>query len=218
MTEVLRISSKQIDQNALARACEVVLTGGVIIAPTDTIYGLCGDATDERLVRHVFAIKGRDYVKPLSIFVSSPAEVVGWARVVSAEASQLMDAFWPGALTLVLPASDQVHPWLVGGGKTIGIRIPNHPFLLELLRQCRRALTATSANFSGEPDPRSAEDAVEAIGEPVDLVLDAGPSPDPTPSTVIDVSMAPPLVRRQGRVSVSEIEKVVGKVAVHEPR
>jgi L-threonylcarbamoyladenylate synthase len=152
--------------------------GGVVIFPTDTLYGLGVDPCSETGLTRLLAAKGRDRGKPIPLLLSEGGQVDRWARHVPPAAARLMDRFWPGALTLVLPADPGVHPAVTGGGDTVGLRVPDHPVPRALAAGLSGAITGTSANRSGNPGAwRSAEEIVREFTGAVDWVLWGGAPP-----------------------------------------
>ena len=186
-----------------ARCREVVRARGVIAYPTDTFYGLGADPRDPEAVRRIFAIKGREAGQPILLLLHDRSEVAAWASAVTPSAERLMDRFWPGPLTLVFPAAPHVLPELTGGGGTIGLRVPGNELTRELLRHLGRALTGTSANRSGGRDPRTVEEVMREVGDRVDLILDGGVTTGNRPSTVVDVTVEPPRIIRQGILDIA---------------
>jgi len=186
-----------------ARCRDVVRARGVIAYPTDTFYGLGADPRDPEAVRRLFAIKGREAGQPILLLLHDRSEVAAWASAVTPSAERLMDRFWPGPLTLVFPAAPHVLPELTGGGGTIGLRVPGNELTRELLRHLGRALTGTSANRSGGRDPRTVEEVMREVGDRVDLILDGGGTTGDRPSTVVDVTVEPPRIIRQGILDIA---------------
>ncbi|MBS1125729.1 MAG: hypothetical protein H6Q98_667 [Nitrospirae bacterium] len=186
-----------------ARCRDVVRARGVIAYPTDTFYGLGADPRDPEAVRRLFAIKGREAGQPILLLLHDRSEVAAWASAVTPSAERLMDRFWPGPLTLVFPAAPHVLPELTGGGGTIGLRVPGNELTRELLRHLGRALTGTSANRSGGRDPRTVEEVMREVGDRVDLILDGGVTTGNRPSTVVDVTVEPPRIIRQGILDIA---------------
>jgi len=186
-----------------ARCRDVVRARGVIAYPTDTFYGLGADPRDPEAVRRIFAIKGREAGQPILLLLHDRSEVAAWASAVTPSAERLMDRFWPGPLTLVFPAAPHVLPELTGGGGTIGLRVPGNELTRELLRHLGRALTGTSANRSGGRDPRTVEEVMREVGDRVDLILDGGGTTGDRPSTVVDVTVEPPRIIRQGILDIA---------------
>lgn len=166
-------------------------------------YGLGADPRDPEAVRKVFDIKGRKAGQPILLLLHDRSEVAEWTSAVSPSAKQLMDRFWPGPLTLVFPAAAQVLPELTGGSGTIGLRVPGNELTRDLLRHLGTALTGTSANRSGGRDPRTADEVMREVGDRVDLVLDGGTTAGDRPSTVVDVTVEPPRVIRQGIIDIA---------------
>jgi len=186
-----------------ARCREVVRARGVIAYPTDTFYGLGADPRDPEAVKRIFAIKGREAGQPILLLLRDRSEVAAWASVVTPSAERLMERFWPGPLTLVFPAAPHVLPELTGGGGTIGLRVPGNELTRELLRNLGTALTGTSANRSGGRDPRTVKEVMREVGDRVDLVLDGGATTGDRPSTVVDVTVEPPRIIRQGAIDIA---------------
>lgn len=189
-----------------AKRCrEVVLAGGVIVYPTDTLYALGVDPRNASAVRRLFTIKGRRSDQPILLLLPDRSAVAAWAAEVNAAAERLMDRFWPGPLTLVLPARKDVLPELTGGSGKIGLRIPGNAGTRALLDAAGTALTGTSANRSGGPPPVTAAMVVDAIGGLVDLVLDGGPAASDSASTVVDISGDAPVVIRHGAIDAARL-------------
>jgi L-threonylcarbamoyladenylate synthase len=189
---------------AFQEACEVLCEGGVIVVPTETVYGLSADAFNPGAVRRVYALKGRDFAKPLSLLVSDERMLREVVAAVPEAAQELMRRFWPGPLTLVFNASDAVPREALGGGETVAVRISSSPVVRRLLDLYGRPLTATSANRSGCGPARSAQEAMAQVGEGVDLILDGGLLEDEMPSTVVDVSEGEARTLRQGGLQIGD--------------
>lgn len=187
----------------LAEAVRVLREGGLVAFPTETFYGLGANALDPAAVKRVFRAKGRPADMPLLVLVDSREMVSRVARETPALAGHLMVRYWPGPLTLVLPARADVPAALTGGTGTIGVRLSAHPVARALVAAARVPLTAPSANPHGEASPRTAEEVRAGLGLHVDLILDAGPTPGGPPSTVLDVSRTPPRLVRAGAVVLS---------------
>jgi len=189
------------DEIGLARAVEVIVHGGVIAFPTDTVYGLGCDLFNTGAVERIYAIKGRPARLPL---IAMFAEIEQWPRVAAAlpkMARVFMDRWWPGPLTLIVPARADIPARVLGGGTTIGMRIPDFAVARQLLRLVDRPLATTSANRSGRPAGCTANEVAESLGDAVDLILDGGPSPQGVASTVVDCTTDPPRVLREGPIT-----------------
>ncbi len=196
---------------AVETGVEVLKNHGVVAYPTDTLYGLGAAFNDLEAVDRVFDIKGRPRNAALPLLVASSADVKQVALGLDPRAEILMEAFWPGPLTLVVP-STQATPDLVTGGRgTVAVRMPDHPVPQELVRLLGCPITGTSANPTGGPDPATAEDVRKTLGDLVDYVIDGGPAPIGQPSTVIDLTGERPRLIRAGALTVEAIEEAISE-------
>lgn len=196
------------DLKAVSRAADVLRRGGFIVYPTDTIYGLGVDATNEEAIRKVYEVKMRPESKPMHVVVSD-LEAAGPYVEITPLASKLARAFLPGPLTLVLKAKDGVPPLLMGGTGTLGIRVPNNAFCLALAREFGKPFTTTSANRSGAGNPFSLDDLQMMLGpayEQVSLVVDGGTLPQAKPSTFVDARGTEPVILRVGDITEEMIQ------------
>ncbi len=209
MVKVYKIDPVNPSAEIIKEVARVLRNGGIVVYPTDTVYGVGGDPFNERVVDRVFIIKRRGR-KPLPILVSS-IDIVVEIAYVSGTALQLMRYFWPGPLTLVLPVKKRLPPKITFGTGKIGVRMPAHKIPLLLARELSGAIIGTSANISGHPAPRTADEALKELGELVDIVLDAGPTPRGLPSTVVEVDDDKIKILREGPISFKEILKVIQK-------
>ncbi len=190
------------DPDAVTVAARAVRDGGLVVYPTDTLYGLGADPFDDGAVRRVFEVKGRG-VKPLPVLVSSLEAALELVRADD-RFLRLARRFWPGPLTIVAPDGGRVSRLVLAGGTTLGVRMPAHPFALRLIEECGGALVGTSANVSGRRPPASLEDVDPEIMEGVDVAVDGGRVLG-TPSTVVDLSGDRPVVLRVGALGVEEV-------------
>jgi L-threonylcarbamoyladenylate synthase len=186
----------------LQAAARVLRAGGAVAFPTETFYGLGSAALDPTSVKRIFALKGRPDSKPLLVLVDGVAMAETVADV-SESARALMKRHWPGALTLVLPARAIVPSEVTAGTGTLGVRMSSHPIAHGLVRALGEAVTAPSANPSGLEPPTTAGAVVAYFGDGLDLVLDGGPTTGGAPSTVLDMTVHPPAIIRQGAVVVA---------------
>ena len=193
---VVRVSAA-CPRSAVAEAARVVAAGGVVAFPTETVYGLGAQVDGQDALGKLFELKGRDRSKPIAVLLSRFDLVERFAREVSPLGRRLAAAFCPGPITLVLPGRSE---------GTVGVRVPDHEVALALIRACGGAIYATSANASGRPPARSAEDVVASFPTGVDLVLDAGPAPLGAPSTVVRVDRDRYTILRPGAIGAREIE------------
>ncbi len=175
-------------------------SGGIIAIPTDTVYGLAADPFNADAVQRLYTIKGRPDGKPIPLVLSSVADVHRVSQNLPNFFFHLTDRFWPGGLTIVIEARNLL-PVLTAGGNTVGVRIPDNPLLLQILQAFGGPAAITSANLSGEPPATSIEEIGEELASRIDMIVDGGKTPGPIPSTVYDISVSPPLVRRHGVIS-----------------
>jgi L-threonylcarbamoyladenylate synthase len=192
-------------EKAFSRCRDVIRAGGVIVYPTDTVYGLGADPKNHRAVRKLFTIKGRQAGQPILLLIRDANEVQDWAADITPRAKRIIEKFWPGPLTLVFKARPEVMADLTGGTGTIGLRVPGNALTRQLLASLGTALTGTSANISSRQSPRTAQEASDAIGGMVDLVLDGGRTEGGNQSTVVDVSADEPKVIREGAIPSQEL-------------
>ena len=205
MTLLLKIDPRNPDAEKLAEAVRVLYEGGVVAFPTETFYGLGADARNETAVEKIFRIKGRNFRNPLSVIVANDREVIPLVKEIPAAAKILMNTFWPGPLTIVFQASPSVLPRLTADTGKIGIRVSSHPIARFLAAGLAGPLTATSANPSGGPECSSADAVVRALGDLPDAVIDGGKTPGGAGSTILDTTLFPPRVLREGAIPHSLI-------------
>lgn len=194
-TNILRID----DQHALPRALETLQRGRLVAFPTDTVYGLGGNAFNPRAVELIYRAKQRPLDNPLPILIGDLNDLRLVALPLPERVRELMDRFWPGPLTLVIPALPGLPPLLSPRG-AVGVRQPDHRHALRLLSRAG-PLAATSANQSGGQNPRTAQEVFDQLGGTVDLILDGGPCPDGRPSTVVDCTGGELIILREGDIS-----------------
>jgi L-threonylcarbamoyladenylate synthase len=209
MPEILKVNDKNPEDRILTRAAEILSSGGIIAYPTETFYGLGADATNEKAIQKIFAVKGRDFRNPVSLIIGQTDDIYALVQNVPQAAKKLMAAFWPGALTIVFFAADNVSPMLTAGSGKIGLRVSSHPGAQEIVQKLKRPLTATSANLSGAPECISASDVALQLGDKIDAIIDLGNTPGTKGSTIIDVTCTPWVILREGAISKKTIEKYV---------
>ncbi len=210
MTELLKINPTDPEPDILAHAGDILRRGGLVAYPTETVYGLAASAFVVDSVARVFDAKGRPFGQPLPVQIAAPEEVETLARSVPAEAQRLIADFFPGPLTLVLWRLPTVSLTVTGGGNTIGLRMPDHPVALGVLRAFGAPLVCPSANLTGRRAPMSARDVLEDLDGAIDLVLDGGETQDRTPSTVLDLTARPARLLREGKIGRAELARYVG--------
>jgi L-threonylcarbamoyladenylate synthase len=192
--------------NAIEWTVDRLLEGGVIVFPTDTVYGLAASLHRPDQLDRIYRIKGRDEQKPLPILVASSEDALNWTIGLSEEQALLLDQYWPGPLTLVVPAGPNVpkHARAVDG--TVGLRSPNHPLALEIIARCGGAIACTSANRSGGPAAVTAQEAAAALGSDVDVILDGGATPGGVSSTVVGFDGDELRLFREGPIALEHLQ------------
>lgn len=199
--------------DAIAAAVDALRAGDVIGLPTETVYGLAGDASNPAAVARIFAIKGRPSSHPVIVHLGEAAELPRWARDIPAAAHALIREFWPGPLTLVLPRAASVPLEVTGGQDTVAIRMPAHPVALAVLRAFGGGLAAPSANRYGRISPTTAAHVREDLGDDVAIVLDGGPSVVGLESTIVACLDGSVSILRPGVIGADAIAAVVGPLA-----
>lgn len=204
-TSVLALGEGFAEAAIIRTAAAVLAADGVMAYPTETFYGLGASGLSRRAVGKVFRLKGRDARKPLSLIVSGMDMVRELAGPLPPAFLRVAEEHWPGPLTAVLPAAAGLPEWLLGPGRSVGVRVPPLAWLRQLAYELSAPITATSANLAGEPEI-AAPDAVLALFEGrVDLFIDGGPTPGGRPSTVVDFTGERPLVLREGAIPAARL-------------
>ena len=198
-------------QTATASAAELLRMGCLVAVPTETVYGLAADATQEQAVQANYDAKGRPETKPLNVLVDGMAMAGTVCRDIPEDAYKLAEAFWPGPLTMILWGNGALPPIVPAGGATQGVRCPDHPDTLAVIKALGRPLACPSANLSGRPSPKSAGDVLAQLGGRIDAVLDGGPCTVGVESTILDLTVTPYRILRQGGLSREAIEAVLGR-------
>lgn len=193
-------------------AIELLAKGEIVAVPTETVYGLAADARKCRAVKKIYKAKERPMDNPLIVHIGEISQVEQLTTYISEDAKKLMEHFWPGPLTIVLPSSKKVSKWVTAGLDTIAIRMPSHDRTLEILRKSRIPLAAPSANLSGKPSPTCVEHVACDLGDKIAGIVNGGVCDIGMESTVIDMSLATPVILRPGSISKAEIEKLIGAV------
>jgi len=200
-----KIDSTQSLQEGVSIGAKTIMEGGVVALPTESFYSLSVDATSAEAVDKIFAIKKRGPGLPILILISSLGELAKYVSAVPPAAKEMAKRFWPGGLTMIFESAPILPSSLTGSTGKIGIRISSHPVAHAISQILAAPITGTSANVSGMPPCTSADQVLEYLGSRLDLVLDGGPTQGKNPSTVLDVTVDPPLIVREGLVSAEEI-------------
>ncbi|MFI7030648.1 L-threonylcarbamoyladenylate synthase [Microbispora rosea] len=199
----------------LAEAISAIRRGELVVLPTDTVYGIGADAFTPSAVNALLEAKGRGRDIPVPVLVGTVRAANALVESLGTYGQDLVDAFWPGPLTLILRANRSLS-WDLGDTKgTVAVRMPLHPVALDLLKETG-PMAVSSANRSGNPAPTTVDEAEEQLGEAVDVYLDGGPCDDTVPSTIVDLTTAVPRVLRKGAIPVDKIRGLVGYLATEE--
>jgi len=203
-------------EKQIERGVSLLRQGGLVAYPTDTVYGLGACASLPQAVERIYAVKERPRNMPLPLLLADVSQITEVAESVPPIAWRLIDRFFPGALTLVLPKSSSVLDIITGGGATVAVRIPAHPVPIALIEGLGTPIVGTSANLSGKPSPLTAEEVYSQLGDRVDLIIDGGRCPEGKESTVVDVTGKIPVVLREGAISREELKQVCGNIILKE--
>lgn len=213
-TTVISVDNSMDNEKTYTQAVDILRDEGIVAFPTETVYGLGALATSEKAVRKIFEAKGRPSDNPLIVHIGTQEEVARYAAAITEAAERLMDTFWPGPLTLIFQQRmGRIAPSVTPGVGTVGIRMPDHPVALDLLRQLNAPLAAPSANRSGKPSPTEAQHVKKDLDGRIPLILDGGRTGVGLESTVIDMTTEPPTILRPGGVTREMIEEVIGPVS-----
>lgn len=198
----------------LEKAGEIIRRGGLVAFPTETVYGLGANALDEEAAKKVYEAKGRPSDNPLIVHISNLNMLDDIVTQVPEVAKKLMDAFWPGPMTLIFNKSGLVPKGTTGGLNTVAVRFPNHPIALELIEKSGVSIAAPSANLSGKPSPTMGEHVIDDLDGRIDMIIDGGMVGMGLESTIIDVTSETPMILRPGFITYEMIKDVIGEVGV----
>ena len=204
-TLFIRIDREEDLRAGLDKARQILLSGGVVAFPTESFYGLAVNATDEAAIRSLFAIKKRRSDRPVLILIPSLDVLERYVNNIPKIAHKLIEKFWPGGLTLLFEAGPDVSPMLTAGTGKIGIRLSCHPIATALAQSIGLPITGTSANISDSPACINAEEVYLAFDEEVNLILDGGETQGGKGSTILDVTVKPPLILREGMIGKRQL-------------
>ncbi|MBR2765223.1 MAG: threonylcarbamoyl-AMP synthase [Blautia sp.] len=208
--ELIKIDKNDPDQEAIRRAGEIILAGGLVAFPTETVYGLGGNALDPHASEKIYAAKGRPSDNPLIVHIADLAHLTPLVREIPPSATALSERFWPGPLTMIFEKSPIVPYETTGGLDTVAVRFPSEPVAAALIRAAGGYVAAPSANTSGRPSPTTAQHVAEDLGDAIDMILDDGPVGIGLESTIVDFTQDPPCVLRPGYISLTDLEEVLG--------
>jgi L-threonylcarbamoyladenylate synthase len=211
-TEILEIDRLNPQPELISKAAAIIRGGGLVAFPTETVYGLGADATNAQAVRKIFEAKSRPPDNPLIIHVADRRMLDRVAREVSIKAEKLVERFWPGPLTLVMPRAPDLPPDASAGLNTVAVRMPSAPVALHLIRSATTPIAAPSANVSGRPSPTRADHVRQDLDGKIELILDGGATTIGIESTVIDMTVDPPVILRPGWVTSNAIREAIGPI------
>ncbi len=213
-TRILKIDAERPDPEKIGEAARVIRSGGLAAFPTETVYGLGGNALDPEAARRIYAAKGRPSDNPLIVHIAEREELPPLVRTVPPAAVRLMENYWPGPMTLIFPKSDRVPYPTTGGLDTVAGRMPSHPAARALIRAAGVPIAAPSANLSGRPSPTRAEHVIEDLSGRIDVILDAGAVGIGVESTIVDLTGPVPSLLRPGFISEEMLSDLLGEVSV----
>ena len=206
--QTVKVDSQTLDPSVIRTAADVILDGGLVVFPTETVYGLGVDITNHTAVDRVFDVKGRSASKPLLVLIGYVSWLEDLTDDINPAAQRVIDRFWPGPLTVAFRALPDLPRRLLGGGDTIAVRLPDSAVAQALVRAVGRPVTAPSANRSGDGNPLTAGDSMRSLPDDIDLVLDGGRSQTHLSSTLVDVSQGGIRLVREGVIPFSDVEAV----------
>lgn len=212
ITQIIKVSSENPEYNNIHLAAEILKMGGLVAFPTETVYGLGADAFNEGAVRRVFEAKKRPADNPLIVHISNFEQLMEVTNYLPQTVKILTEAFWPGPLTVVVRASEFIPSIVTGGLETVAVRMPKNKVALKLIEVLGKPIVGPSANLSGKPSPTTAQHVYQDLKGKIELILDAGPTEIGVESTVIDVTVNPPLILRFGGLARNRIEQLIGEV------
>ena len=216
-TEILSIDQNNIDESEMKRAGALIAAGELVAFPTETVYGLGGDALDPKAAKKIYAAKGRPSDNPLIVHIADFSDMNRVGKNIPPQAKLLADAFWPGPLTIIVEKSDQVPDATTGGMDTVAVRMPNHPVALSLIRNSGRLIAAPSANTSGRPSPSEAAHVAEDLSGKIPMIIDGGSVSIGIESTIIDLTEEFPMVLRPGYITPEMLSEVLGEEVIIDP-
>ncbi len=213
-TELIPVDQENIDGAVLMRAGDIIRRGGLVAFPTETVYGLGGNGLNPHSSKAIYEAKGRPSDNPLILHIADKNELHSLVSEIPEKAERLMQAFWPGPMTLIFPKSELVPMETTGGLDTVAIRMPSHPVAMEFIKAAGVPIAAPSANVSGRPSPTRASHVREDMEGRIEMILDGGEVGIGLESTIIDLTDGVPTILRPGYITQSMIEKVVGHIEV----
>ena len=214
-TLVLKVDPSNPDPEKIRLAADVLRKGGLVAFPTETVYGLGANALDEGAVLRIFEVKQRPADNPLIVHIADFEDVYVLAEHLPPKAQDLMERFWPGPLTLLLPRSELVPDATTAGLSTVAVRMPSHSIARMLIKEAEVPVAAPSANLSGRPSPTTAAHVLEDLSGKIEVVVDGGEVEFGLESTILDLTTTPPTLLRPGPLTVEELQEILGQITIH---
>ncbi len=211
-TIIRKLTASPEDEEIYEQAAQIIRRGGLVAFPTETVYGLGADGMSEDAARKIYAAKGRPSDNPLILHIADREGLDCITYKVTEKADRLIRSFWPGPLTLIFEKKEGVPLCITGGLETVAVRMPSHPAARELIRKSGTAIAAPSANTSGRPSPTMAEHVMEDMAGRIDMLLDGGSVGIGLESTIVDMTVDPPMLLRPGYITVAMLKEVIGEL------
>lgn len=211
-TELVSMTADALDMDSLRQGGEILRKGGLVAFPTETVYGLGGNALDPEASMKIYAAKGRPSDNPLIVHIADMKDLAPIVTVIPMKAKILAEKFWPGPLTMIFPKSDKVPPETTGGLNSVAVRFPSDRIAQELIRAAGGYVAAPSANTSGRPSPTTAEHVIEDLNGVIDMIIDGGQVGIGLESTIVDFTEEPPVILRPGYISQEMLQETLGEV------
>lgn len=213
-TMIKKVTDSSADEEVYKQAAQIIRAGGLVAFPTETVYGLGADGMNETAAAKIYTAKGRPSDNPLILHIADREELNRITDKVPQKAEALMDAFWPGPLTMIFEKKKEVPYGITGGLETVAVRMPSHPVARKLIRESGTPIAAPSANTSGRPSPTQAEHVEQDLSGKIDMLIDGGSVGIGLESTIVDVTTEPPMMLRPGYVTREKIEAVIGEISI----
>ena len=213
-TDIIKINPQAIDFDAIARAGEILKKGGLVAFPTETVYGLGGDATNPEASHKIYSAKGRPSDNPLIVHITNMKALEEMVEEVPQTAYALAERFWPGPLTMIFRKNDRIPYETTGGMDTVAVRMPSDPIAQALIDASTGYIAAPSANTSGRPSPTQAEHVAQDLSGKIDMIIDGGPVNIGLESTIVDLTEDVPMILRPGYITLEMLREVLGEVRI----
>lgn len=212
-TKIKRVNKNEIDEKTIRQAGEILKQGGLVAFPTETVYGLGADALNEEAAKKIYAAKGRPSDNPLIVHITNMNALEKIVKEMPEKAEKVAEAYWPGPLTMIFDKSDEVPYGTTGGLETVAVRMPSHPVAKAVIDAGGGYIAAPSANISGRPSPTAAEHVAEDLDGRIEMIVDGGDVEIGVESTILDMTVTPPMILRPGAVTREMLEGLIGEVA-----